>query len=144
MWHHCAPHALTFLVYFSSSVCLICLEPATVLVTLHTPNNVPHRICRSCCSHLIQYNTPTCPACRSPVDLFEALGIPPCTECNLEYAVPHWFNPNCLTGPNSTHVCKPCSYTLYYLTNPICPSCGGPRPIPYVDPLVMASVLHLC
>ena len=143
MWHYRAPLSVIGLVHFSSSHCLICLDPAVALVTLHAPNNVPHQICRSCCSYLIQHNTPTCPACGSPVDLFQALGIPPCSECNLEYAVPHCFNPNCLTGPNSTPVCKQCSYTLYYLTNPICPSCGGPRPIPYVDPFVMASVLHL-
>ena len=143
MWHYRAPLSVIGLVHFSSSHCLICLELAAVLVTLHAPNNVPHRICRSCCSSLITYNTPTCPACRSPVDLFQALGNPLCSECNLEYAVPHCFNPNCLTGPNSTPVCKPCSYTLYYLTNPICPSCGGSRPIPYIDPFVMASIINL-
>ena len=76
MWHYRAPLSVIGVVHFSSSHCLICLDPAAALVTLHAPNNVRHRICRSCCSYLIQYNTPTCPACRSPVDLFEALGIP--------------------------------------------------------------------
>ena len=137
------PPLIFHLVHFSLQQCLICLQDVDTLVTLHAPNNVPHQICRSCCSYLITYNTPKCPTCRSPVDLFQAHGIPFCSECNLEHPVPHCFNPNCLTGPNSTPVCNPCSYTLYFLTNPICPSCHGPRPIPYVDLFVMASVLNL-
>ena len=131
---------MTFLVYFSSSICLICLEPAAVLVTLHTSNNVPHQIWRPCCGSLISFNIPQSPVCRSPVDLYEALGIHLCSNCNLNPAVAHCFNPDCLSGP--THVCKPCSYTLYFLTNPVCPSCAGPRPIPYVDPFVMNSIIN--
>ena len=37
---------------------------------------------------------------------------------------------------------KPCSYTIYFLTNPICPSGAGPRPIPYVDPFIMNSIIN--
>ena len=143
MWYYRALLSVIVLVHFSSSHCLICLEPAAVLVTLHAPNNVPHRICRPCCGSFKTYNTATCPSCRSPVDLFKALGSPLCSECNLEPAVPHCFNPDCLTGPNSTPVCKPCSYTIYFLTNPICPSCTGPRPIPYIDPFIMDSIINL-
>ena len=136
------PPFVTLFAHFSSSVCLICLELAAVLITLHAPNNVPHRICRPCCGSLINFNSPKCPACRAPVDLYEALGIPLCSNCNLNSAVAHCFNPNCLTGPNSTPVCKPCSYTIFFLTNPICPSCACPRPIPYVDPFVMQSIIN--
>ena len=138
MLHYCAPPSMTFLVYFSSSICLICLEPAAVLVTLCTPNNVPHQICRPCCGCFISFNTPQCPVCRSPVDLYKALGIPLCSNCNLSPAVANCFNPDCLSGP--TPVCEPCSYTLYFLTKPICPPCAGLRPIPYVDTFVMNSI----
>ena len=140
MWHYRAPLSVIVLVHFSSSPCLICLEPAAVLVTLPAPNNVPHRICRPCCGSLIAFNTPKCPACRSPVDLYAVLGIPLCSNCNLNSAVAHCFNPDCLSGP--TPVCKPCSYTIYFLTHCISPSCGGPRPILYVDPFVMNSIIN--
>ena len=143
MWHNRAPLSVIVLVHFSSSHCLFCLEPVAVLVTLHAPNNVPHRICRPCCGSLFTYNTATCPACRSPVDMFKVLGIPLCSACNLEPTAAHCFNPNCLTDPNSTPVCKPCSYTIYFLTNPNCPSCGGARPIPYIDPFIVASIINL-
>ena len=141
MWHYRAPLSVIVLVHCSSSHCLICLEPAAVLVTLHAPNNVPHRMYRPCCGSLIAFITSQCPACRSPVYFYAAIGIPLCSICNLNTAVAHCFNPDCLTGPNSTPVCKPCSYTIYFLTHCICPFCGGPRPILYVDPFVMNSII---
>ena len=140
MWHYRAPLFVIVLVHLSSCNFPTCLEPAAVLVTLHAPNNVPHRICRPYCSSLISFNTLNCLACRSPVELYEAPGIPPCSKCNLNRAVAHCFNPDCLSRP--TLLCKPCSHTLYFLTHRICPFCAGPRPIPYVDPFVMNCIVN--
>ena len=119
MWQLRAPPSIILLVYFSSSHCLICLDPTAVAVTLHA-----HQSCRPCCGSLISFNTPKGPACRSPVDLYPALGIPMCSNCNLSPAIAHCFNPDCLSGPNP--VFKPCSHTLFFLTHCICLSCGAP------------------
>ena len=40
-------------------------------------------------------------------------------------------DPQCISGPNSPPIFKPCSRTPYYLSHCICSSCAGPRPIPY-------------
>ena len=125
------PPLLRHLAHFSLQQCLICLQNVDALVTLHAPNNFPHQLCQSCLNTMISQQATRCPFCRQFVAFVRIPSPPLCSFCHLALAAFHCFNPQCVTGPTSTPICNSCSRTPYYLTHSICPSCAGPRPIPY-------------
>ena len=127
----CPPPLIRHLVHFSHQQCLICLQDVDTPVNLHAPNNVPHRLCQPCLNVLVSHRTTRCPFCRQFVAFVQTPSLPMCSFCHRAPAAFHCFNPHCVTGPTGTPICNSCSRTLCYLTHPICPSCAGPRPIPY-------------
>ena len=111
--------------------CLICLEDVATLVTLHTPNNVPHELCQSCLDRLVSHRGTCCPSLRQLVASVRNSFIPLGFICHLAPAVIYCFNPLCKTSPISTPICHRCTHTPYFLTHRICPSCTGLRELFY-------------